>query len=102
MNTLTRRSPGLYDCGDWTLSLGGEYRCNGSHRPFRVTLTHRITVPHGGSGLNADGTHCDGLIYKDRSLTIPKIKFMTAFRLGRVGMFFYKIQARVLHKLATI
>lgn len=96
---ITRRSPGLFDAGDWTISLGSAYRCDGSHRPFQINLIHRVTLPGAGAP-KSNGTRHDGKRVDTYTLTIPTLKFKTAYRLGRFALAIYRVQSQMLFRLA--
>lgn len=100
--TLTRRSPGLYDRGAWTVSLGSDWLHDGPHRPFRVRLSHRVTIPGGGAP-RGDGTCHDGRRVDAYTVLVPALPFRWAFRLRRLGMMaVYGKQQRFLYWLATL
>lgn len=101
MSKWTKRSRGLYDNGDWTISVGSEYFADGDHNPFRVVLIHRVTVPGGGAPKPGGGRH-DGRVVKRYSATIPTIKFRTAFRFRKVGLLsIYRWQGNTISRLFT-
>lgn len=78
-------SYGVYDHGDWTVALGGSHFADGPHRPYTVTLHHRVHGPRGG------------LAIRSRSLTVPTLRFSLAFRLRRLGaLHLYRWQERLL------
>ena len=82
--TWTKRSRGLYDNGDWTISVGSDYFCDGSHNPFRVNVFHRIT----------------GKPIKKYTVTVPLVRFRTAFRLRRLGLLnLYRWQSNAIYRL---
>jgi len=100
MNTITRRSPGLYDSGNWTLAIARDWRCDGSHRPYKIELIHRVYTPGAGAQM-LDGTFHDGLSFRKRTLTVPLLRFATAFR-HRWLMPLYRLQQKAAYALASI
>jgi len=80
----TKRSRGLYDNGNWTISAGSDYFCDGSHRPFRIVVIHRR----------------NGKQPKRYSVRVPLVRFRTAFRLRKLGLLsIYRWQSNSIYRL---
>ena len=95
----SKRSRGLYDNGDWTISCGSNYFCDGSHRKFQIEIIHRVYVAGAGSP-KGDGTNHDALVIKRHAVTLPLIKFRTAFKLRALGLLsVYKMQSKIVHRV---
>jgi hypothetical protein len=85
----------LWDLGDWTIVMGSDWRHDGSHRDFKVDLIHRIHKRREDMTNWSKG--CEFYTeYKRRSLTIPTLKFRTAYNHKRWLMWYYTTQQKVL------
>ncbi len=101
MNTIKRRRAGLYDSGNFTLAIGSDWLHDGSHRPFVIELIRRIYTPGAGAP-KGDGTYYDALTYKRYKVTLPLLPFRFAFRMGKIGMAYYRAQNKIALRLANI
>lgn len=86
----------IWDLGDWTIVVGSDWRHDGPHRDFKIELIHRIRKPRKDMTNWSEG--CEFFIeYKRRSLTIPTVKFKTAYAHKRWLMgYYHHIQQKAL------
>jgi hypothetical protein len=78
----------IYDGNRWHVAIGGAYICDGGHRRFEI----RVWNGSGRGYVNST---------RDFTLFVPKLSFHRAFKLRWFGaLFLYRIQTRVLRRLA--
>ena len=85
METRKHGTYRIIDTERRTIAFGGDYICDGSHRPFRIEWFPRTP--------NGTGNR--------RGITVPALSFRRAYALKRIGgLAVWQLQSRILRRIA--